>query len=194
MAHGAPVATLEIISAGFKRNRRVWLQAFLIWLEKMDACFCGEILIVDDNPDDLRLLSGLLKRCNYKVRAINNACLTFSSLKKQTADLILLDCRMPEIDGFELCQKLKEDPDTAEIPIIFISALRDSKDIVKGLTLGAVDFISKPYVEEEISARIQVQFKLKRNRDLLAETLKKHQASRQEMLLKESFFSELSRI
>jgi putative two-component system response regulator len=91
------------------------------------------------------ILGSILKRKGYKVRPVPNGQLALLAAEKEQPDLILLDIMMPEMDGFEVCRRLKESPNLADIPVIFISALNDTSDIVKALTSGGVDYISKPF-------------------------------------------------
>ena len=115
-----------------------------------------EILVVDDSPDDLRFLSQLLQAEDYQVRPVLSADEAFEALAEQLADLILLDVRMPGMDGFELCRRLKADERTADIPVIYMSAVNETDAVVKGLKLGAVDYLIKPLKPAEVLARIAV--------------------------------------
>jgi two-component system sensor histidine kinase/response regulator len=118
------------------------------------------ILIVDDVPANLMILGSILKRDGYKVRPVPNGQLALLAAEKEQPDLILLDIMMPEMDGFEVCRRLKESPKLADIPVIFISALNNSTDIVKALTSGGVDYISKPFHAEEVLARVKTHLQL----------------------------------
>ena len=113
------------------------------------------ILIVDDKVNNLQLLSAYLKRANYKTLIAQNPLKAIATAKKLHLDLILLDVMMPEMNGFEVCKILKNEPTTKDIPIIFMTALAESKNKVEGLELGAVDYITKPIEEEEVLARIK---------------------------------------
>ena len=104
-----------------------------------------DILIVDDESANLQLLSELLGRAGYQVRPANDPQLAIDSALAQPPKLILLDVKMPEMDGFEVCRRLKQDERTRDIPVIFISALQDVQSRVRGLEAGGVDFISKPF-------------------------------------------------
>ena len=125
------------------------------------------ILVVDDMPDNLTLMSGLL-RDNYKVKIATNG---EKALKIATSDnppdLILLDIMMPEMDGYEVCRRLQNDPKTRRIPVIFLTARADMKDEKRGLDLGAVDYISKPYSTPIVLARMRTHIRLKHQADLL---------------------------
>lgn len=114
-----------------------------------------DILIVDDTLDNLHLLSRMLTRQGYNVRKALNGAMALTAAQTVAPDLILLDIMMPEMDGYEVCQRLKADPNTAEIPIIFLSALDDVLDKVKGFQVGGVDYITKPFQFEEVLARVQ---------------------------------------
>lgn len=120
-----------------------------------------EILVVDDTPDNLRLLSAILTKRNYEVRKALNSKHAISSVKADAPDLILLDIKMPETDGYETCMALKRDPATEAIPIIFISALDDALDKVRAFSVGGADYISKPFQEAEVLARIENQLYLR---------------------------------
>ena len=121
----------------------------------------SSILIVDDVPANLRLLSGLLKARGYKVRPVPNGKLALRAAKNDPPDLILLDVNMPGMDGLEVCRALKADGKTRDIPVVFVSALGDTDDVVKGLQAGAVDYISKPFQAEEVLAHVQTHLALR---------------------------------
>jgi len=114
----------------------------------------NSILVVDDNPTNLGLLVDALAQEGFKVLAAEDGESALGILNHIRPDLILLDVMMPGIDGFETCRHLKENPATQEIPVIFMTALSDSIDEVKGLKLGAVDYIIKPFQVETMLARI----------------------------------------
>jgi len=113
----------------------------------------GEILVVEDTPASLRLLSEVLERAGYAVRQAPNGELALWTVQVRPPDLILLDIRMPGMDGFEVCRRLKAQPRYADIPVIFLSAQSDTADRVQGFRLGAVDFIAKPFQPDEVLAR-----------------------------------------
>jgi two-component system, NtrC family, sensor kinase len=119
------------------------------------------ILVVDDTPTNLQVLFDVLSEQNYRVAIAKNGETALQRIQSSQPNLILLDVMMPGIDGFETCQRLKINPDTRDIPVIFMTALSDSVDKVKGLSLGAVDYITKPIQHEEVLARIQVHLKLR---------------------------------
>ncbi|NEQ67366.1 MAG: response regulator [Symploca sp. SIO2D2] len=120
----------------------------------------GRILIVDDNIDTLRLLSNLLNQRGYKVRKAINGKIALMGVNAEAPDLILLDVMMPMMNGYEVCQQLKKNPKTASIPVIFLTALDDSLDKLKGFEVGGVDYITKPFQVEEVVVRIEHQLKI----------------------------------
>jgi putative two-component system response regulator len=125
------------------------------------------ILVVDDSPDNIALLSSLLKG-TYRVKiAITGGKALEIASGDDTPDLVLLDIVMPGMDGYEVCQKLKQDPKTADIPVIFLTAKSDAMDEEKGLGLGAVDYITKPISPPIVRARIKTHLHLKRVSDFL---------------------------
>lgn len=127
----------------------------------------GEIVIVDDNPNNLRVLSNMLQQFGYKVRPALDGAMALKSVFANPPDLILLDIRMPDMDGYEVCQQLKLNPTTAEIPIIFVSALQDTEDKLMAFKSGGVDYITKPFQLEEVLARVKAHLSLYRiQRDL----------------------------
>jgi signal transduction histidine kinase len=118
------------------------------------------ILVVDDTPTNLQVLFDLLSEQGYRVAIAKNGETALQRLQISQPNLILLDVMMPGIDGFETCQRLKANPNTHDIPVIFMTALSDLVDKVKGLNLGAVDYITKPLQHEEVLARIRVHLQL----------------------------------
>lgn len=115
----------------------------------------ADILIVDDTLANLKLLSELLKRRGFKVRATSNGTMALTAVETALPDLILLDIKMPDMDGYQVCQQLKAIPQAKDVPVIFISALEDTTDKVKAFTAGGVDYVSKPFQEEEVLARVE---------------------------------------
>jgi CheY-like chemotaxis protein len=131
-------------------------------MEKNDqtARKSATILLVDDVPDNLKILGEMLKSEGYGIRQVSNGLHALHIAEKEMPDLILLDIMMPEMDGYEVCQKLKQNPALIDIPVIFISALGDTGSIVKALTVGGVDYINKPFQEEEVKARVNNHLRL----------------------------------
>ena len=139
----------------------------------------GDILLVDDTLDNLRVLTALLGQRGYGVRAVTTGSAALMGIAAQPPDLVLLDINMPGMNGYEVCQKLKENPQTQAIPIIFISALNEVFDKVKAFTTGGVDYITKPFQVEEVFARIENQLKVQRlQRQLTAQNQQLQQAER----------------
>ncbi|HOT90151.1 MAG TPA: response regulator [Anaerolineae bacterium] len=120
----------------------------------------GDILVVDDTPANLRLLAGMLSEQGYKVRPAPNGKLALMAARAAPPDLILLDINMPDMNGYEVCAALKDDPATRDIPVIFISALDQTEDKVKAFTLGGVDYVTKPFQIEEVLARVKTHLTL----------------------------------
>ncbi len=125
------------------------------------------ILIVDDTPANLELLSGMLKERQYKIRASISGKLALQAALNDPPDLILLDINMPEMDGYEVCRKLKADPKLKDIPVIFLSALTETIDKVRAFGAGGVDYITKPFQLEELRARVETHLTLKAAREFL---------------------------
>ncbi len=120
------------------------------------------ILVVDDNPLNLKLLCKFLSRAGLNAATAEDGLSALEQVKLVQPDLILLDVMMPDIDGFETCQRLKADESTRDIPVIFMTALTDTEHKLKAFQLGAVDYITKPFHKEEILARIHIHLQLRR--------------------------------
>lgn len=150
----------------------------------------GNILAVDDTPASLKLLTELLMGEGYDVRSAINGELALKSAFSHPPELVLLDIRMPDMDGFEVCRKLKAHAETSHIPVIFVSALTDTDEKLRGFELGAVDFVTKPYQREELLARVRTHLEVDRLRNHLEDIveertkkLKEHQERMHAMLL-----------
>jgi len=124
----------------------------------------GTILAVDDTPGNLKLLVDTLSAEGYQVRTADNGELALAAIAASPPELILLDIRMPGLDGFQVCRWLKAQENLREIPVVFISSAREVKDRVEGLRLGAVDYITKPFKREELLARVHTHLELSRLR------------------------------
>lgn len=122
----------------------------------------GDILLVDDTPDNLRLLSVMLTENGYKTRKVINGERALQAVEVVTPDLILLDINMPDINGYEVCRRLKKLDKTRDIPVIFISALDDVFDKVKAFQVGGVDYITKPFQVEEVLARVHTHLNIRK--------------------------------
>jgi len=112
------------------------------------------VLIVDDEPSNIDLIAGILSP-HVKTKAAPKGQIALVISKKTHPDMVLLDLKMPEMDGFEVCKKLKADPDTADIPVVFISGEQDPADVAKGKELGAVDFLFKPVEPDKLIAAVE---------------------------------------
>lgn len=140
----------------------------------------NEIVLVDDNPNNLRLLSNLLIDAGYKVRPTTSGNQALQSIHASPPALILLDIKMPDLDGYEVCERLKQSPETQNIPVIFISALNSSDDRLKGFELGGVDFISKPFHRKEVLSRVKTHISLYNVQHQLAARVEERTAELQE--------------
>ncbi|MCV6637668.1 response regulator [Candidatus Albibeggiatoa sp. nov. NOAA] len=135
------------------------------------------LLLIDDTPDNIKVLMHFLSNQGFRVLATKDGKSGLQKAKQAQPDLILLDIMMPEMDGFEVCQRLKADKATQDIPVIFITALENSQEKVKGLSLGAVDYITKPLNQEEVLARVNTHLKIDRlNKALQVEVQQRQQA------------------
>ena len=146
----------------------------------------AEILIVDDIPANLKLLSDILAEKGYRVRPAASGHLALRSAALRTPDLVLMDAKMPGMDGYEVCRTLKSDSKNGDVPVIFISALDEADDKVRGFEAGGVDFITKPFQAEDVLARVGLHLSLDRlrkqlemrNTQLLKESAEREQAER----------------
>jgi len=127
----------------------------------------AHILVVDDEPTIIILISSFLNMSNYVISSASDGLSALSIVQKNKPDIILMDIRMPGMDGFETCEKLKQDPKTAEIPVIFLSSLIETSDIVRAFKVGAVDYILKPIQPEEIVVRLNTHLKLHQQKEEL---------------------------
>lgn len=142
----------------------------------------GSILIVDDTLENLQILYSAMLQMGYKVRGVVKGKMAIRAAKSASLDLILLDIKMPEMDGYEVCEQLKADPKTCEIPVIFISALDEVFDKVKAFAVGGVDYITKPFQVAEVLARIEHQLTIRRLSKQLQEQNQQLQQEIQERL------------
>jgi len=131
------------------------------------------ILIVDDDNTNLQVIGSFLYNKNYKIILAKNGNDALKSVENNHPDLILLDIMMPGMNGYEVCEKLKDNNQTKDIPIMFLTAKTETKDIIKGFKTGGVDYITKPFIKEELLARIQTHISLKMSQDLLKEQTQK---------------------
>ena len=128
----------------------------------------ANILIVDDTPENLRLLSNMLAAAGYKVRAVTSGARALTAIAASPPDLVLLDIMMPEINGYQVCQRLKDDEKSRDIPIIFLSALDETEDKLHAFSVGGVDYVTKPFQLPEIIARVEAHIGLRKLQKQLA--------------------------
>lgn len=131
----------------------------------------GSILLVDDIPENLQLLSDLLVKLGYNVRSVTSGRMALKTVKVKRPDVILLDIKMPEMDGYQVCEALKADENLRSIPVIFISALDDVFDKVTAFKSGGIDYITKPFQIEEVVARLNNQLIIQRQQQLLEQEI-----------------------
>jgi len=131
----------------------------------------GNIMIVDDTPENLTLLEAMLVQEGYDVRSFPLGRLALAAAQEDPPDVILLDINMPEMNGYQVCERLKSHASLGDVPVIFLSALSGTEDKVKGFQSGGSDYISKPFQLEEVQARVQTQLKLRRARQTVAQKL-----------------------
>ncbi|MDX1639459.1 MAG: response regulator, partial [Balneolaceae bacterium] len=129
------------------------------------------ILIVDDSAQNVRLLSHVLKKEGYEIQTTPGGREAIEKVEEWTPDIILLDIVMPGLDGYEVCERLKNREKTASIPIIFLSALSETDSKVKGFEVGGVDYITKPFQREEVLARIDLHVRLRQLQQTLKEKI-----------------------
>ncbi|MBF0288956.1 MAG: hybrid sensor histidine kinase/response regulator [SAR324 cluster bacterium] len=127
----------------------------------------AHILLVDDNPNNLQTLAEMLSEKGYRIGMAQSGAQALNAIELSSPDLILLDIMMPEMDGFEVCRLLKSSAEKTKIPIIFLTALADAEDVIKGLESGAVDYITKPFNITEVEARVRMQLQLKFSAEML---------------------------
>lgn len=120
-----------------------------------------KVLVVDDLLENLRLLANLLMEGGYEVKRSPDGAMALSNVPRFKPDVILLDIMMPEMDGYTVCQRLKADPDTRDIPVIFLSALDLTFDKVRAFEVGAADYIHKPFHPAEVLARVKNQVRIR---------------------------------
>ena len=131
--------------------------------------YTDSILVVDDTPVNLRVLTEMLKRHDFNVYSAPDGPTALEIVQSEALDLILLDIKMPGMDGYMVCEKIKADERFADIPVIFISALTDIDDIVKGFDTGGVDYITKPFKFREVLVRVETHLTLRRQRQQIEE-------------------------
>ena len=143
----------------------------------------ASILIVDDTPANLQVLTGMLDDRGYLTRPITSGKMALLAAQNDPPDLVLLDITMPGMDGYEVCARMKADEKLKDIPVIFISALQETLDKVKGFSVGGLDYVTKPFQFEEVQARVETHLKLRRLQLQLEEQNRLLQESRQALML-----------
>ncbi|WP_196139687.1 diguanylate cyclase [Aliikangiella sp. G2MR2-5] len=149
----------------------------------------GKVLVVDDITQNIDLLHQILAHKNYSVSGVPSGKLALKIAKNFKPDIILLDVMMPDMDGYETCRRLKDDPDTKEIPIIFVTAKKEPEDIARGFQCGGVDYITKPAREEEVWARVGHHIKIRRlieNQNKLIAKLSQMESQNRQIFVKAS--------
>ena len=147
------------------------------------------VLIVDDNPQNLKVLGYTLKENGITPAIAKHGAGALALAKKKKPDLILLDVMMPEMDGFEVCKRLKQNPDTSDIPVIFLTAKTEIDDVIAGLEFGALDYVTKPFNTKELMTRVNTHLELKKAKDTIILQKKELQ---QANAAKDKFFSIIS--
>lgn len=123
------------------------------------------ILIVDDVPNNIKVLGAILKELNCRLAAATNGVQALEIIEEEKPDIVLLDIMMPQMNGYDVCEKVKQNPELVDIPILFLTAKTGTEDVVKGFELGALDYITKPFKAKELLARVKMQLDLKTSRD-----------------------------
>ncbi len=141
-----------------------------------------EILIVDDTPENIDVLRKAIESQGLKISFALDGQAALELVKDCMPDLILLDIMMPKMDGFETCRRLKDNPDTYDIPVIFLSAKTETDDVVKGFKLGALDYITKPFKHDEVCARVQTHLQLVLAHKYLISTQRQLEAKNKHLL------------
>ncbi|WP_016953098.1 diguanylate cyclase domain-containing protein [Anabaena sp. PCC 7108] len=149
----------------------------------------GNILLVDDIPENLQLLSDLLVKLGYTVRSVTSGRMALKTVKVKRPDVILLDIKMPEMDGYQVCQALKADENLHNIPVIFISALDDVFDKVTAFKSGGIDYITKPFQIEEVVARLENQLTIQRQQRLLEQEVANRRETEEVLYQSRAFLS-----
>ena len=152
----------------------------------------NDILVVDDTPANLKLLTSLLSAHGYKVRPASSGSIALRSVASRLPDIILLDIRMPEMDGFEVCKRLKSDDATKDIPVIFISAMDDIEDKMKAFNVGGIDYVTKPFEPEEVLARLNTHLTIRslqkslKTQNTTLQLLMQKQKEQEQMMIEQS--------
>ncbi|HNC44463.1 MAG TPA: response regulator, partial [Acidobacteriota bacterium] len=137
--------------------------------------FKASILAVDDNPANLDVLAQMLAGASYEVRFATSGLMALGAVRAELPDLILLDVKMPGMDGLTVCRELKADPTTRDVPVIFISAQDAEDDKLRAFEAGGVDYVTKPFQPAEVIARVESQLKIARLTDELRQQVLRYQ-------------------
>jgi len=129
----------------------------------------GDVLVVDDNRVNVGLLTGILSKRNYAVRNATDGPQALAVMRAAPPEIVLLDIRLPGMDGYEICRQMKADPRTKDIPVIFVSALDDGLDKARAFEVGGIDYVAKPFSSAEVVARVDNQLKISRLQRHLAQ-------------------------
>ncbi|MBD2662884.1 integral membrane sensor hybrid histidine kinase [Richelia sinica FACHB-800] len=151
----------------------------------------GTILLVDDLPENLELLSNLLLDLGYEVRRVTSGKMALKTVKIKPPDVILLDIKMPEMDGYQVCQAFKADLELRDIPVIFVSALDEAFDKVKAFQVGGVDYITKPFQIEEVVARLENQLTIQKHKLFLLNEIAKRRETEEMLYQSRSILSSI---
>jgi DNA-binding response OmpR family regulator len=138
----------------------------------------ASIIVVDDQPANLKILEAMLKVSGYKIRSFPRGRLALAAAAQNPPDLFLLDINMPEMNGYEVCERLKSNPELSVVPVIFLSALNANEDKIKAFQTGGADYITKPFQLEEVQARIQTHLRL----HALQQTMKRQNDQLEELV------------
>ena len=144
-----------------------------------EAARPASVLVVDDTIENLRLLSSMLEEHGYEVRPVTNGRQALQAVERDPPDLILLDITMPEMDGYEVCRRLRANDRSKEVPVIFLTALTDTADKLRAFDMGGVDYITKPFQFEEVLARVKTHVTLRRAQVALADSYERLRALEQ---------------
>ena len=138
----------------------------------------ADVLLVDDNPTNLDVLARVLRSQNHRVRTVTSGALALEAMRRQPPEVVLLDVAMPDLDGYQTCALIRDDPKLASIPVLFISAMDGPLDKVKAFESGGRDYVTKPFAAEEVLARVEhhvnlgrLQKHMEQQKDLINEAL-----------------------
>ncbi len=133
------------------------------------------VLVVDDMPRNIQVVGNLLREAGYQVAAATSGATALRAMQARPADLVVLDVMMPEMDGYEVCRRLRNDPATTEVPVVFLTAAADTDMLVKGFAEGAVDYVTKPFKSAELLARVRNHLDLKHSREVIRQNAERLQ-------------------